>query len=529
MSDADTKVRRPHAAAVPTAATQSVSAPHSTAPYASAVEIVFEALKEKGSLPTLGHTLGRLTQMLESDTDAVQDLANVILADVSLTQRLLQLANLLPYRQGTPPVTTITRAIMMLGFNQIRAAAVSLVLLDSLGSEVRVAVRDDFHHALLASSLARELLLGSHGDEAEEASIAAMFRNVGRVLVASFAPAAYKAVRAQETETRSNTSGVARRVLGKSFEEITQRVLQLWNVPDRITAATAPVPPRVDAPTSSADRVRLAAQFSDEVAGAMRDSRQQGRMGFSDALTPLLARYAPAFALERSHLNTLLERALTRTQGLEEAIGLPPMEQAAAQVLDTLPEEAQLELPAVQPSVARDEVGRPENARDVLLAGLTEATDALARTTESVDVNSIIRIVLEAMYSGLGYARTAFFLRDPATNLFRVRASFGEPALKFSFSSIYAPDLVHAALSHATDLHIADVSSEKVTAKLPTWFTRELPNTRSFVLMPLVLKEKPIGLFFADRPVVDAKGLSADELNLLRSLRNQVVMALRSR
>ncbi len=518
MPDAERKARKPDAA---TAAGPT---------HADAVEAVFGALKENGSLPTLGTTLGRLTQMLESDTDAVQDLANVILADVSLTQRLLQLANLLPYRQGTPPVTTITRAIMVLGFNQIRAAAVSLVLLDGLGSTVRSAVREDFHHALLAGSLARELLMGSHGDEAEEASIAAMFRSVGRVLVAAFAPQAHAAIRALEVEEGATGAAVVRRVLGKSFEEITQRVMQLWSVPDRIAAAAAPTPVRVSAPADSADRVCLAAQLSDEVAGAMRDGGQRGGAAFAETMKTLLARFAPAFALERSQLTTLLDRALARTIELEQAIGLPSMEPASASVLDSLPQEAQLDVEAVQPSVQRDAVGRPANARDVLLAGLTEATDALARAIDgSVDVNAIIRIVLEAMYSGLGYARAAFFLRDPAANLFRVRASFGEPALKFAFSSVYTPDLVHAALSHATDLHIADVASEKVASKLPSWFARELPQTRSFVLMPLVLKDKPVGLFFADRGVVDEQGLSVEELNLLRSLRNQVILALRSR
>lgn len=516
MPDADRKSSKPAAAGEPT--------------HADAVAVVFAALSEHGSLPTLGNTLGRLTQMLERDSDAVQDLANVILSDVSLTQRLLQVANTLPYRAGTPVVTTVTRAIMMLGFNQIRTAAVSLLLLDALAGSARAAVRGDLHHAMLAGCLARELLLGVHGDEAEEASIAAMFRSVGRVLIASFAPLAYAAVRALEAEERVSVAVAARRVIGTTFEELTQRVMQLWGVPDRIAAATAAAPPRIDAPASSADRVRAAAQFSDEVAAALCHAGPTGTRDFDATVTSLLARYAPAFALDRPQLTTVLDRALVRTQDLETACGLAPTDHPAVHVLQSLPLAAQVAPAATLPSVQRDEVGRPVNARDVLLAGLTEATDALVRSADgAIDVNGIIRIVLEAMYTGLGFARAAFFLRDPAANLYRIRASFGEPALRFSFPSVYVPDLVHAALAHATDLHIADAASEKVAAKLPAWFARELPRTQSFLLMPLVLKDKPIGLFFADRDVVDVGGLSTEELNLLRSLRNQVVLALRSR
>jgi HD-like signal output (HDOD) protein len=497
--------------------------------HANAINAIFAALREHGGLPSLGALLGRLTRMLESDTEGVQDLANLILSDVALTQRLLHVANTLPYRVGVPPVTTITRAIMLLGFNQIRAAAVSLVLLDGLAGAARSrAVREDFFRALLAGNLARELLFGVFGDEAEEASIAAMFRNVGRLLIGSFAPQAYEAVMQAMTAQPLSESAAARRVLGRSFEDIAHQVMQQWSVPERIAAATQPAPPRIGSAASGADRVRLAAQFSDEIAGALHGAASAGAA--DAALAAALARFAPAFALDRPQLTTLIDRAQARTRDMAQSCGLAPTEIAAPNVLDALPEASQLMPEPVQPQSERDAVGRPANARAVLLAGLSEATDALARAAEgAVDVNTVIRIVLEAMYSGLGYAHAAFFLRDAAANLFRVRASFGEPALKFAFPAHYTADIVHAALAHATDLHIADVAAEKVAAKLPAWFARELPQTRSFVLMPLVLKDKPLGLFFAGRTVADTQGLAPEELNLLRSLRNQVVLALRSR
>lgn len=493
-----------------------------------AVTAVFEALHEHGSLPSLGATLARLTRMLESDTDAVQDLANVILADVSLTQRVLQLANTLPFRAGTPPVTTVTRAIMLLGFNQIRAAAVSLVLLDGvLGNARSEDVRTDFHHALLAGSLAREMLLGAFGDEAEEAAIAAMFRSVGRLLVATFAPAAYAAVRALVAAEQLGEPSAARRVLGRNYDEIAHQVLQQWSVPERITGATLSPPRRIAAPTGPTERVRCAAQFADEIAGIFRAAGPEA----PDArIDDVLARYAPAFSLERAQLATLLERAATRTRELETACGLPPMASPEIRVLEALPADSQLSPQPVQPSIERDAVGRPANARTVLLAGLSEATESLARALDGgVDLNAIIRIVLEAMYTGLGYARAAFFLRDQAANVFRVRASFGHPPLKLVFPAQYAPDLVHAALAQATDLHIADTEADKVRTRLPAWFARDLPDIRSFLLMPLVVNRKAVGMFLAGRPQVDPAGLSAEELNLVRSLRNQVVLALRTR
>lgn len=495
----------------------------SARPDAAPLDAVFEALRAHDALPSVGQTLARVARMLESDTEAVQELANVILADVTLTQRLLKLANTLPYRPGSVPVTTITRAIMLLGFDQVRAAVVSLVLLDGLlGGRNVERLRGDFHRALLAGCLAREVLAGAGNDEAEEAAIAALFRSVGRLLVAVYAPEAFDAVRVAMTAEALGESAASRRVLGRSFDEVTQSVLKLWAVPDRIAAAAQPGPPRLDAPRSAAERVRAAALFGDEVAGMLAAYRGAA---LERALADVLARFASALPVERERLTELLEAATTRTREMEVACGLSPTTSPARGVLDALPADSQLGVDAVPPDSARDADGRPVNAREILLAGLADASESLAR---GADLGAVIRIVLESMYSGLGFARTALVVRDPAAGVFRTRAAFGEPRANFSFPARGA-DLFHAALAHASDLLIANVDAEKVRPNLPDWFARDFAATRSFLLMPLVLNGKAIGFFYADRTVVDERGLAADELSLLRTLRNHVVLAMRTR
>lgn len=492
-------------------------------PDASPLDAVFEALREHGALPSIGQTLARVTRMLESDTEALQELANVILADVTLTQRLLKLANTLPYRAGSVPVTTVTRAIMLLGFNRVRAAVVSLVLLDGLlgGGNVE-RLRGDFHRALLAGCLAREVLAGAGNEEAEEAAIAATFRSVGRLLVAVYAPGAFDAVRAAMKAGALGENVASRRVLGRSFDELTETVLKLWTVPDRIAAAAQPLPPRLEAPRGAAERVRAAAHFGDEVACTLAAN---GSAALEKALADVLARFAPTVAVERERLTELLDAAAARARDMEVACGLSPTESPARRVLDALPADSQLGAEAVQPSAERDAVGRPANAREILLAGLADATESLARGAE---LGAVIRIVLEAMYSGLGFARTALVVRDPAAGVYRTRAAFGEPRANFSFPARGA-DLFHAAIAHASDLLIANVGAEKVRPNLPDWFARDFAATRSFLLMPLVLNGKAIGFFYADRTMVDDRGLAPDELNLLRTLRNQVVLAMRTK
>lgn len=494
------------------------SAPTPDASPGRQLDELLASVRAHGGLPSIGHTLARLSQLLESDSDAVTALADVILSDVALTQRLLRVANTIPYRTGQQAVTTVTRAIMLLGFDQVRGTALSLVLVDGLIGARLPALRDDFHQSLLAGSLARELLAGS---EAEEASIAAMFRSIGRLLVAVFAPAAHARIRALAQQERISESAAARRVFGRSHDELTELLLRDWSVPERIVSAVQPMPMRLDSPASSSERVRAAAQFAEAVAAALAP---QPLVRLDD----VLERFRPALSFDAEQLMPLLERASLRTREFEAAFGMAPGECPVARLRSALPAEAELIAVPVETSGERDAVGRPANACALLAAGLAEATDCLTRGPRT-DVNAVVQVTLESMYTGLGYARTALALRDPATGLFRTRAAFGEPKPQFGFASQGPPNLFTAALSQQKDLHIADAGADKVRGSLADWFVRDFAQARSFLLMPLVVADKLLGFFYADRPVVDPAGLSAQELNLLRALRSQVVLALRSR
>jgi len=68
-----------------------------------------------------------------------------------------------------------------------------------------------------------------------------------------------------------------------------------------------------------------------------------------------------------------------------------------------------------------------------------------------------------------------------------------------------------------------------VRPALPPWFTRDFAQAGSFLLLPLAIGGRAVGFFYADRPMVDERGLSPEELNLLRALRNQIVLAMRAR
>ena len=82
------------------------------------------------------------------------------------------------------------------------------------------------------------------------------------------------------------------------------------------------------------------------------------------------------------------------------------------------------------------------------------------------------------------------------------------------------------SLKKGVDVYIADVNDEKIHKDLPKWFFRQT-DAGSFVMFPLVLKGRPIGFIYGEFARANQMQLEARTFNLIRSLRNQMILALK--
>jgi len=88
------------------------------------------------------------------------------------------------------------------------------------------------------------------------------------------------------------------------------------------------------------------------------------------------------------------------------------------------------------------------------------------------------------------------------------------------------PDLFAVVCSKGTDTMISDASEPRLAQRLPSWYRTGL-NAPTFLLLPLLIKGAPFGLIYADKKQRGALELDEKELALLRTLRNQAVMAFK--
>jgi hypothetical protein len=183
---------------------------------------------------------------------------------------------------------------------------------------------------------------------------------------------------------------------------------------------------------------------------------------------------------------------------------------------------------------------RPEDAAahdrvvSVLTAGIEDVTNALV---ENIHLNEVLRRVLHTVHDALGFRRVLFCLREPRSEALLGRFGLGEgtepggPLLAAFRIPLKPPvgaplDLFTAVCQRGLDTCIADSTEPRLAQRLPPWY-RYAIAAPSFLLLPLVMKGATFGLIYADKDHAGALDLAERELALLRTLRNQAVMAFK--
>jgi HD-like signal output (HDOD) protein len=77
-------------------------------------------------MPALCATVRMLEKMAQDDNMSLADLGKSILHDNGLTTRILRVANSVTYSRGSNQVTTISRAVVLLGFGSTVPSSISV-------------------------------------------------------------------------------------------------------------------------------------------------------------------------------------------------------------------------------------------------------------------------------------------------------------------------------------------------------------------------------------------------------------------
>ena len=537
------------------------------------LEFLLRRMQHKSDFPALSESVSRILSLSQSENESIGGLSSKILRDVALTNKLLRLVNSSFYRHrlgGT--ISTVSRAVALIGFAGIRNIALSLVVMDHMKDKRHAgALREEFLRSIMAGTLAEELC--PTAKEAEEAFIGAMFQNMGRMLTQFyFAEEADQIrdmlARASAVATLADTRAapppgfdeeerVSRSVLGISFQELGMGVARSWGMPDNLVHAMRRYAAGEEVKSSNdpADRLRVLASAANDVAdGLLAGEEDHGH----ERLQQAGQRYGKALGVESKHLSEAVGRSQSRIRELAKtlAIQVKPGSPTAtlvgqvssAEEVETPrgrrvasgegPGAMELDAAVRKTSAAAPEAVPPaalapsapvvsSAAAETLAAGIQDISNSLV---ENFKLNEVLRMVLETLLRSLDFQRVVFCLRDSRTGLLTGRLALGLEsdvvAKRFQVKLTGQADLFAAVCLRGADMLITDASAPNIAARLPPWFVQGV-NAPTFLLLPLVMKNSPIGLIYADKSEAGAIVISERELSLLRTLRNQAVMAFK--
>jgi eukaryotic-like serine/threonine-protein kinase len=496
------------------------------------LDFLLRRMRHKSDFPALGESVTRIQRAATSETESLGSLSAEILRDVALTNKLLRMVNSAQFSHaGGGSITTVSRAVALIGFGGVRNLALSLVLLEHMQNKQHASLmKQEFLGALMAGTMAGALAPLMR--ESEEVFIGALFQNLGRLLSEFYFPEEAQQIR-QLCDDGVAREEAAQRVLGMGLQDMAAGVARSWGLPDslqRMMRLPDGEPP-VRAMAPGIERMRWMGRCANEVTECLLNHAPED---VEKAVAMLAERHARALGINAKDILAAAAESRTRLVDFARSMGVSVARGETTRRL--FPDGATLSPAASEPTLvlpAQDVEPRDGALITAeLTAGIADVTQSLA--SGEFKLNDVLRVVLGTMQRAMGLHRVVFCLRDPKSNTMTGRVALGaggQAACKpFVIPLRELPgapvDLFAAVCRKGADTSIADTTRGGMAERLPPWYVKAI-NAPSFLLLPLMMRNEPFGLIYADADAPGALAPDEKQLVLLRALRNQVVMAFR--
>ena len=457
-------------------------------------------------MPVFAHTARDIARLSDSRDSSAAELARVVLQDAAMTAKLLRVANSPVFNPTGKPISTVSRAVVLLGFDEVRSICVSIAVVESMlkGKQKQRVIQEMarcFHAAVQARAIARK-----RNDKApEEVFIATLLSRLGEMAFWAFAgPSAERLDAALQHTGGDEADTVQRRVLGFALRELTLGLSREWKL------------------------------------GELLEQSLQGRSDSNPRAGTVILGHQLAVAAEHGWDTPQVKRLLDR---LAENLYMPVAE--VAEMVRSNAEEAaetatfygavrasRLIPVAGEAAEAAEEAESSESPTflepDPMLQ-LTILRELSALMESRPDYNLVLEMVLEGIYRGVGMDRTLFALRTPDHRFLAGRYALGadNEALcrQFRIETVEArPNLFQRVITTRQAMW-ASRNDEPGQRDLLTPQVLAISGGASFLVAPIEIGGKVIGVFYADRRS-SGRPLDDDSFTSFRHFAQQGNLAL---
>ena len=508
------------------------------------IDFILQKIARRGDFPTTMQYIATITEAARRANASAHTIAEAILKDFALTNRILRMVNSPFYNGARRSITTISRAVVVLGVNAVLDVAAGLSIFEHFHNRCDVPqLKVQTLQALMTAFHAREIANQAGYRNVEEAFICGMMHHLGRLVVAFYFPEEYFAIEQLARQGLCDEATASRRVMRITYGELGEVIGRSWHFPEAVFKCSRGLaahhrgelrtPEQVlQGIVSMASELSAATMIPEEakrVATQALVMRQfEGMISLTKAQIQRITEYSIRNAWDISHAL----RVNLKDLGVADSL-LAAVEQSgqggAAILAETSPCQE------ISPSQALcdppDETALPTDGpeaqrHDFLIKTIGEITMALMG---SYQLNDVLMMVLEGMYRGVGSQHVLLALVNPQRTQLVYRFGLGpnteEIRCNFNLPLTRAGGLPAQCIMESREIFIPNIHSESRRDALPGEL-RDLLQARSLLLLPITIKDLPIGLFLLDRAPGQAPISQRDLLNL-RTLANQAVLAIR--
>jgi HD-like signal output (HDOD) protein len=494
---------------------------------------LLQSIDKQPEFASLQVQMAQLQRVSRDDNAHARALTALIDDNPALLSKLLRLINAAYYSPvGGGSITSMQRAVSLMGFHAIGMLAGSLLMFDRLpkGADGD-RLRREFARAQLAAALAQEFCHSPR--HADHIYIATLFQRLGDLLAGiHFAPDMQvlddllddQELPRGSAARRGQRDVLARRTWGLTLEELGLEIAGRWGWPPRMLQA-------------------MRSLGCDDPGRALRDDEYARVLntacnGLAERLMAVPADGEPADR-EAARRDTVLDwsRELLVPLGLDAGTLQAQVERTLASWRDLLGGLG------MTPDAWRSDAGQApppkKNALDPkslayrqgLAENLADAVDHLVRMNKkAAPPEQVMESALAWMIKALDLQRAILCLRDDARPLLVPRMAQGHKGVVLSrhFEIPVEPpaDLFGLLCAKQADVLISDTADPLIDQRLPGWY-RQKVAAGSFVLLPIHHDGRIMGMLYGDQHEAHAMHLNDRALTLLKLMRNQLLEALK--
>jgi HD-like signal output (HDOD) protein len=467
-------------------------------------------------MPIFAQTAKKISVVSSMNQSTAAVLANAILQDALMTSKILKMANSAFYMGGRRSplggysnVNTVTRAVMILGFDTIRSVCQTKAVVESLlqGTQ-RERLTQKMACAFHAAVQARWLAEKNRDESPEEIFIAAFLYLLGEMAFWCFAEEELTQQLEKFQFLPENSRIRAERdLLGFSFEQVTLALSKEWHLSPLLLDA-------LESPQSTSSRITTIL-WGQKLARTVQKGWQSAEVGH------LIEEVSASLNLPLEIVIPMVHKNAQEAVGTAVSFGAT----RASRLIPLPPESPRPETPAIESRDEQPPALQPDpNLQLKILHDLSSLM-----LEKKPDYGVFITLVLEGIFRAISMDRAFFALRTPDRSRLEIKFQLGWQGVEASMAATFNPILLKnnifgEVMEKKEPLWIDEHSTARVFHLL-TEDVVSLIGTTPFFIMPITVHDKSIALIYADRRP-SGRTLDEESFNGFRHFGQQAIIGL---